>query len=396
MGTLAGAAALSGLTAMPARADEVKRCPCCGLTFPTQEALEWHVEVDHRFKMPKIDPVSEPTYERYVVGPIERFDQKHTVFSRSYWDREYQAEMARVVPRSTNDTLVFSGLEARALVAGAIYTDDEAGGLHEKYRGYSGHVEGVDGLYSWDGEVNPVQYPVRDQAQMSTMVKRAARLYGADLVGICRIDPRWVYSNRYDRETGDYASLELPYRNAVVMAVRMDSQFINESPGFAASAATAMAYSRMAAVSASLAKYIRALGYPAVPSGNDSTQSIPMAIDAGLGELGRHGLLVTPQFGPRQRICKVYTDLPLEPDRPIEFGLQNYCPTCGVCALRCPVGAIRKGDRTTDITSVSNRKGLLRWPVNVSRCYLFWLENGCDCSNCVMSCPWGWANRHWL
>jgi epoxyqueuosine reductase len=394
----AGLAALSLGGAVPAAAQATTtfRCPCCGLEFDTAEALQWHIAGRHERAMPKIQAVAKPTYDRFLVAPIERFDQHNTVFSRTAWDTEYQAQMAAVVPRSTNDTLVFHGLEGKALVAGAIYADDAVGSLHAEYRGYSGHVDGVGGLYGWDDEVNPVQYPVTSVSGMSALVKRAALLYGADLVGICQIDKRWVYSNRFDRETGAYAPLDIPYKYAVVMGVRMNSDFIIESPGFSASAATALAYSRMAELSASLAKYIRALGYPAVPSGNDTTQSIPMAIDAGLGELGRSGLLVTPQYGPRQRICKVYTDLPLQPDKPIDFGLQNFCPTCGVCGLRCPAGAIRRADRTTEPTSISNRTGILRWPVNVTKCYLFWLENGCDCSNCVMACPWGWVDRHWL
>jgi epoxyqueuosine reductase len=153
----------------------------------------------------------------------------------------------------------------------------------------------------------------------------------------------------------------------------------------------------MAELSASLAKYIRALGYPASPCGNDTAQSIPLAIDAGLGELGRNGLLISPEYGPRQRICKVFTDLPLQPDRPIDFGMRSFCETCHICASACPADAIRWEERTTDRTSISNRAGILRWPVDVARCYLFWKENGTDCSNCIATCPWALhTQRGWL
>jgi len=179
--------------------------------------------------------------------------------------------------------------------------------------------------------------------------------------------------------------------------IEMDWHGINESPDPEASAATALAYSKMAILSSSLAKYIRALGYPAIPCGNDSAQSIPLAIDAGLGELGRNGLMLSPEFGPRQRLCKVFTDLPLIPDRPIDFGIQSYCETCHACASACPADAIRWEDRTTEQTSISNREGILRWPVNVARCYLFWQENGMDCSNCIAACPWALhLQRDWL
>ncbi len=158
---------------------------------------------------------------------------------------------------------------------------------------------------------------------MAERVKEVARFYGADLVGICEVDDHWVYSNYFELVTGKYGKLEIPYKYAIVMGIEMDSKGINESPRPEASAATALAYSQMSELSASLAKYIRALGYPAIPCGNDSAQSIPLAIDAGLGELGRNGLMLSPEFGPRQRICKVLTDLPLQTDQPIDFGLQS-------------------------------------------------------------------------
>ena len=62
-------------------------------------------------------------------------------------------------------------------------------------------------------------------------------------------------------------------------------------------ASTMNGYSRMAFTSACLAQFIRRLGYNAVPMGNDHSLSVPMAVDAGLGELGRNGILITPKYG---------------------------------------------------------------------------------------------------
>ncbi|NIV08093.1 MAG: reductive dehalogenase, partial [candidate division Zixibacteria bacterium] len=249
----------------------------------------------------------------------------------------------------------------------------------------------------WEDPVNTEKFPVPDPQWMTDRVKQIARFYGADLVGITEINPLWVYSHYFERPTREYDELDLPYKYAIVMGIEMDPKFINESPAPEASATTALAYSQMAEISASLAKYIRALGYPAVPSGNDTTQSIPLAIDAGLGELGRLGLMLSPEFGPRQRLTKVYTDLPLIPDKPIDFGIQKFCETCHACANACPVNAIRWEDRTTERTSISNRPGILRWPVDVAKCYLFWTENGNDCSNCVAACPWALrSQRVWI
>ncbi len=377
-------------------------CPACTQTFDTKEALLQHLTREHVQKVPGRRMVSQPTYEQFVVSPVERFDQKDIVFMRAVWDEQYQAQMQQVMPRFRQETEA-QGQEGAAFVAGAIYADNKAGSFHPNYTGYFGHLQGVDGLYSWDEPVNPQKYPVSDAAAVSERVKQVARFYGADLVGICEIDKRWVYSHYFDRETGAYGPLEISYKYAVVMGVEMQwDEGIAESPSSPASAATALAYSKMAELSSKVAQYIRMLGYDAVPSGNDTTQSIPLAIDAGLGELGRMGLLLTPEFGARQRICKVYTSLPLVPDQPIDFGIQQFCETCKLCASNCPVEAIPFGDRSTETTSISNRNGILRWTVNVGKCFLFWLANQApgaawnDCSNCVRACPWSAPRRGWL
>ena len=376
-------------------------CPACDQTFATQQDLIRHLTTEHVLKKPGFQYVDAPTYDPYLVGPVERFDQKDIVFMRVAWDEEYQQQIQSVDPRVRRET-EDEALEGTATVAGAIYADDKAGSFHPDYYGYFGHLRGIDGLYGWDEPHNSLQYPVPDSSQMSERVKQMARFYGADLVGITAIDPRWVYSHYFDRETGAYGQLEIPFKYAIVMGIEMPWEGIVESPGYPASAATALVYSRMAEVSSKLAAYVRMLGYEAVPSGNDTTQSIPLAVDAGLGEVGRIGLLLTPEFGPRQRICKVYTNLPLQPDLPIDFGIQEFCETCKVCAHNCPVEAIPFGDRSTERTSISNRTGILRWTVDVAKCYLFWVANVAagqrwnDCSNCVRACPWSAPNRRWL
>ena len=370
-------------------------CGCCGQRFRTLEDLKKHTAAEHAWRLPATQRVDQPTYSEYLVGDVQRFDEKNTVFSRAAWDKPYQLQVQEATAKAPQGD--WETFEGNALVAGAIYVDATAGSLHPNYYGYFGHLNDTGGLYGWEDPVNPVQLPKPDPQWMTERVKQAARFYGADLIGICEVDERWVYSNYFELATGKYGKLEIPYKYAIVMGIEMDSKGINESPEPEASAATALAYSQMSELSASLAKYIRALGYPAIPCGNDSAQSIPLAIDAGLGELGRNGLMLTPEFGPRQRICKVFTDLPLQTDQPIDFGIQSYCETCHACAAACPKDAIRWEERTTETTSISNRKGILRWPVDVASCYLFWRENGTDCSNCIAACPWALrSQRDWL
>lgn len=372
-------------------------CPTCLQRFPTQDTLVEHILTTHAVKMPTAQAVSVPTYTPFLTDKLERFDQRNHIFSRTTWDKEFQALIPQVQPRVWN--ISEDEMQAgNALVDGGIYTDQTAGNYSVGgYGGYSGHLQGAQGLYSWDGPVADRQVPVKDRTEMSQRIKRVARLYGADLVGITQVKPVWIYSHYYDRETMAYGRLDMPLKYAIVMGLEMDFESIRKSPGHEASGATSTIYSKMAEVTSKLARYIRGLGYPAVPSGNDTGQNIPLAIDAGLGELGRLGLLLTPEFGARQRLCKVFTDLPLEPDQPIDFGMQSFCEKCLHCAHVCPAQAIPRGERSLERTSISNRPGIKRWHVNVGKCFLFWMSNrGVDCSNCIAACPWSYPTRSWL
>jgi epoxyqueuosine reductase len=170
------------------------------------------------------------------------------------------------------------------------------------------------------------KHQVDSPQKTSSILKRAARLFGASLIGICKLDRRWLY-----------AESEVPksFENVVVMAVEMDSKGIAASPAVPAAVATGLGYSKMAFTLSLMGQFIRNLGYGAIQCGNDTALSIPIAIDAGLGELGRNGLLITPQYGPKVRLCKIFTDLPLAPDKPISFGVKEFCKECKVCAKNC-------------------------------------------------------------
>jgi len=253
--------------------------------------------------------------------------------------------------------------------------------------------------FSWDRLERPggpslmgdkwykTRYEVDDVPEMTRKLKKAARFFGASLVGVAETNMNWLYANhRHSLEP-----LELPegVRYAVVVAVKMDELGIATSPEAPAAAATGVGYSRLAFIASSLAEFIRNLGYAAVPASNGVGLSVPLAVDAGLGELGRNGLLITPEYGPRVRLCKVYTDLPLEKDKPIEFGVQGFCRTCKKCAEACEVEAVSFEDEPSyDGVCKSSSPGALKWAVDGEKCYEYWCDNGTDCSTCISVCPY--------
>jgi reductive dehalogenase len=229
-----------------------------------------------------------------------------------------------------------------------------------------------------------------DPPRLTAEVKKSALAYGAHSVGITKVNSRWVYS--HDRE-GKRLREPLEYDYVIVMTVAVPSEPIGSSPAFPAARASAVSYSKMAFIIACIAEFIRRLGYRAWPMGNDTALSIPLAVAAGLGKLGRNGLLLTPDRGPCVKICKVFTDMELVEDEPINPPLSENCRSCFQCSEACEADAISiSAEPSKEVVSPSNNQGIERWAVDHDRCYQFWLENGSDCSSCIAACPYTPSN----
>ena len=142
-----------------------------------------------------------------------------------------------------------------------------------------------------------------------------------------------------------------------------------------------------------LAEFIRGLGYHAIPSANDLALSIPLAIDAGLGEPGRSGKLIDPVYGPCCRISKVITDFPLETAKPKLLGVAEFCQRCLKCAESCPVGAISYGDRSFEPVNECNHRGVLQWQLDHKTCAQYWAKVGTNCGICIRVCPFNKPNQ---
>ena len=213
---------------------------------------------------------------------------------------------------------------------------------------------------------------------------------GADLIGITGYDERWVYTHAYSRETETEKPQELPgdLGNVVVVAQAMDRGLVETVPSALSGTATGVGYSSDTVVLLAIAQYILNMGYAAVPTMNDTALAIPLAIKAGLGEYGRHGLLITREFGPRVRLGKIFTDMPLAHDRPRRFGVRETCEVCRACSDACPPKAIAMDAPTDRIYNISNIRGVRKWTTDAEKCFRFWSNQNTDCSICVRVCPY--------
>lgn len=328
-----------------------------------------------------------------VTEEFERFNQKYDMFNRAVWDDEVRSPRAQKFFESYFTDLAqfrkVEGFQHRdyALRNAAWYIADFTADLLELS---DDRKEGFLDSYTMFRE-GATRQQVAPPEQHSAELKRAATFLGCDAVGICEFDERWVYTHNYSRQLLRDKEMDLPagLTHVVVIVNEMDHETIQTVPSALSGAATGQGYSRDIIGALSVAQYIRNLGYRAVASLNDTALSIPLAIQAGLGQYGRHGLLITPQFGPRVRIAKIFTDLPLLADEPIDFGVTETCNICRRCSDGCPVKAIPAGAPTFETPNdISHLKGVKKWTINARNCFQFWANQGTDCSICIRVCPY--------
>ena len=240
-----------------------------------------------------------------------------------------------------------------------------------------------------------------DPAANSRAIKSMSYFLGADLTGICEI-PRYAwYSHKED-------GTEIrPYHcYAVVMLVDQGYDTMEGASGddWISGAQSMRGYLRGAEIAGIMAEFLRSGGFPARSQTNADSDvlQLPLTLWAGLGELSRIGeLVLNPFVGPRFKSVVLTTDLPLEVDRPIDFGLQYFCGNCLKCARECPCNAIPFGAKV-----VFN--GYEIWKPDVERCARYRVTNpkGSACGRCMKTCPinkvvdadGGWLTRaaHWL
>ena len=240
-----------------------------------------------------------------------------------------------------------------------------------------------------DGSIS-TQTVARPSQEMTNFIKHLAAYHGARDTGICELQPYHIYSH-IGRGSGTYGTpVNLDHAYAIAITVEMDHSMLNSAPRMPTVMESARQYAASAQIAVILAAAIRALGYPARAhiDGNYRVIAPLVAKDAGLGEIGRMGLLMTPRLGPRVRLAVVTTDLPLIVDAPTwDPTVIDFCTKCTKCAAVCPSQAIPTGDRE------SHPDGTLRWKINPERCYTYWTRIGTDCGRCMAVCPYAHANN---
>jgi reductive dehalogenase len=253
--------------------------------------------------------------------------------------------------------------------------------------------DGPPEVSDFSGVASAGPLKMKSPDKTAQLIKKVAHQLGATLVGITKLNPDWVFSYPMRRRGFELDKpLEIPkhWQYAIVIGTPMawDPMFANPNYGTSEDA-----YAKSRIVAFRLAAYIKQLGYPARPHtpGTDYDLMVPpIAVEAGLGEIGRHSVLVTPELGSNIRPAVVTTSIPMTPDKPIEFGVKDFCKTCKICAEQCPSGAITMGEPV-------EVRGYKKYQLDSSKCHNFWFSNlgNMGCRICVAVCPYS-RKSNWL
>lgn len=222
-----------------------------------------------------------------------------------------------------------------------------------------------------------------DARKNSEMIKAAMYYLGADMVGICEIPEYAWYSHDLDG-----SEIKPYHKYAICILVDQGYETMEGASGddWISGAQSMRAYMRAQLIGGTVGSHLRGLGFSARGHSvmDQDVLHIPLNLLAGLGELPRIGeMVLNPFVGPRFKSGILTTDMPLEPDLPIDFGLQDFCNKCLKCARECPVTAIPFGDKIMF-------NGYEMWKPDVEKCGRYRITNaaGSMCGRCMKTCPY--------
>ena len=220
------------------------------------------------------------------------------------------------------------------------------------------------------GEKMPTAKPVPGK-DVTQEIKGNARDLGFCEVGITKLDMRYIFN---------FKKKWAKYPHAICLAHEQEFGPTQTAPSMEAEEPHFDTYRLIGKLALELAEYIRTLGYSAqVHSANDNSGLyIPMFVEAGLGQLGYNGQLLSPHFGSRSRLVIVSTDAPVTYDHPIDYGMTAFCNVCQVCVNRCPGRAI--------LREKIWYRGVYKSKISYKRCRPV-VVNYEGCAVCMKVCP---------
>lgn len=189
--------------------------------------------------------------------------------------------------------------------------------------------------------------------------------------GVALMSPDWVFEGHAVAQS-----------RIIVLGVQHAHEAIATAPDHTAALEVLRQYGRAAKAAKDIASWLRRQGWGADPVTGPMTGAvalIPPALACGFGELGKHGSLITPEFGSSFRLSAVLTDAPFALTPPQDHGIDDFCANCRICEDACPPEAIAPHKQTV--------RGTSKWYVDFDRCLPYFNETQ-GCAICIAVCPW--------
>jgi reductive dehalogenase len=333
--------------------------------------------------------IGDPIEDLGFPPPLNAFYNDYP--ERLEWDYKTFTE---TIPNNQKDTALY----------GAYYT------LCNAYsEGFTYHGRGlqkssdVPEVYDFQKNGNPIPDPVpfKSPELASEFIKEIGHRFGATLVGITKCYEEFFYGDGWGGCPPDYDHSKLPehWKYAICLGVPMEWDTVLGSPQTSTSYE---AYDRVSTAAVRMEGALKTLGYSArtnAPMTSYDCLMPPFTIEAGLGEVCRAGYMITPEVGSNCRTAVIVTNLELAIDKPIKFGVEEFCNKCKICAEQCPSGAISMADspQEQEWGTGSVLRGWEHWYINNGACYNFWRESmgPMGCRLCVAVCPYS-RKDNWI
>jgi reductive dehalogenase len=238
-----------------------------------------------------------------------------------------------------------------------------------------------------DGPVNPVKEKI-SQKEMLIFLENWGKKLGALNLGFTKLSDYHYYSHkgrgdRYGEKIKNHHSY------AIAFTVEMAQEMVAAAPQASIVMESGQQYLEAGRIAVQIGQFLRNLGYSAKAhiDGNYEVLCPLVARDAGLGEIGRMGLLMTPKEGPRVRLGVITTDFVLPSNqKEKDNSLLDFCNRCMKCADTCPSQSI-------SFESPKLVNGTKRWQINSESCFTYWSKAGTDCGRCMATCPYSHPNN---
>ena len=364
-------------------------------------------------------------YDAYNVdmNKFERFEENRTAFNMSFryctadqvpiyfTGASFPVEAAHVglIGPMEGDSPRMKEIFAEGKIEKA-YEMGDPGFTPVDHAYFFGAMESYNNLAYLKSDYTPTaeeKFEFESPEAASSAIKKVAKKFGADLVGICAYDPNFsykteVYYGDMDMETHTTIpgtpnfnkpfELDFEAKSTIVVATEMDYESVKAAGSWIMEGSVWVGYSACQEICVKLAAFLRSLGYRTRYSESYMGPMVQDAVAAGLGEPGRNSILITEEFGPRVRLAKIYTDLEnVQYDKVKKFGVTEFCEVCQVCSDTCPTAAITKlslNDPENAPANLCSQKGVQKYYCDAQKCHEHWqvLDNGCGI--CMFVCPY--------